>query len=389
MRNIAVKTGSNIVIVGAGAAGHAAASALRKEGYVDRMTLVHPEPHAPYNRTLVNKGVLPGLLTPEQIALPLDSLGIDLVNAAATGVDTEWSTLLLRDGDQVAFDALIVATGSAPRHGVSTASDARGRVFGLHSAEDGTRIRDVVNGMAAPTFTVLGAGFIGAEAASHFAEVGADVHLVSRPTLPLAGVVGEPIARRVADLHHEHVDARFGRKIERIDQGRDSVTVTLDDGMRLESDLVIVAHGNTPVSQWAVGDGGVKVDERLRAICLPAAYAAGGVAVHASTGESYRIDHWDAAAAQGAHAARTLLHDREGAPDPGPYAPTTGFTLNLYRTPIAAYGVALPKAAQRHETAESGGFVTKFHDPNGNLIAVAGIAAGPALADLRGGLSRP
>ena len=51
---------------------------------------------------------------------------------------------------------------------------------------------------------------------------------------------------------------------------------------------------------------------------------------------------------QGSHAARTLLHDIAAAPDPGPYAPTTGFTMSLYRQPIAALGVALPNAEQRH-----------------------------------------
>jgi len=156
----------------------------------------------------------------------------------------------------------------------------------------------------------------------------------------------------------------------------------------------VVAHGTAPASGWSSGqaDVGVAVDDQLRAQRMRRVFAAGSVALHpATSGGRYRVDHWDAAAAQGAHAARTLLHDIAAAPDPGPYAPTTGFTISLYRQPIAAYGVALPDSEQREHIVDSGdGLLTTFHDPHsGELTAAAGLNAGRELLRLRDQLQRP
>ena len=72
----------------------------------------------------------------------------------------------------------------------------------IHTVDDAARIRDWFrDDPGATAVTLLGAGFIGAETASYLADAGAAVHLVSRPTVPLAGVLGERIARRVTELH--------------------------------------------------------------------------------------------------------------------------------------------------------------------------------------------
>lgn len=385
-------TESNVVIAGAGAAGHAAATTLRREGYTGRITLVHGEQVAPYNRTLVNKAVLQGLLTPEQIALPaLDELELETVRARVQALDERNAVLTLSDGRRLGYSALIAATGSAPRRGDDLGADLDGRVFHIHSVDDATRVREKLGDSPADvTVAVLGAGFIGAETASFLAEVGAAVHLVSRPSVPLARVLGSRIADRVKDLHNAHVITHFGRQVDHIESGPDGVTVKLDDGQRLDADLAVIAHGTAPASSWATGSsGGVDVDARLRAVAMPGVYAAGSVAVHATTrGGRYRTDHWDAATAQGAHAARTVLHDLTGAADPGPYVPDTGFTLNLYRTPITAYGPVLPDATEREQEVD-GGIVTTFHTPDDTLVAAVGLSAAMPLFALRSALGRP
>jgi len=267
----------------------------------------------------------------------------------------------------------------------------------MHTVDDAARIRELLGqNPSMATVTLLGAGFIGAETASYLADRGAAVHLVSRPMLPLRLAVGDAIARRVVDLHRDHVTTHFGREVTAVYAGADSVTVTLDDDTRIESDLVIVAHGTSPASGWAAGpagsDGGIAVDDRLRGQRLRRVYAAGSLAVHVtSAGVRYRVDHWDAAAAQGAHAARTVLHDLAGAPDPGPYVPATGFSLTLYRQSISTYGVVLPSAQQCQLQASSqAGILTGFADSRtGALIAVAGLGTGPELPNLRGRLRRP
>lgn len=387
------ETNAGVVVVGAGAAGHSAASTLRKEGYARAVTILHAELYAPYNRTLVNKALLQGLLTAEQIALPpLDALDVQFLRATAATIEPDASAVLLDNGQRLPYTALVVATGSRPRTGnLPLESD---RLMRVHTVDDAARVRALFgDNPGSRVVTLLGAGFIGAETASYLAEAGARVHLVSRSEVPLVSALGERLAGRVQGLHEENVTAHFGREVATVRVGRDSVMVTLDDGQRLEADAAVAAYGTVPASAWATGvDEGVAVDDRLRAATLPGVYAAGSVAVHtARNGHRYRVDHWDAATAQGSHAARTLLHDLGSGEDPGPYVPSTGFTLILYRQAIAAYGVPLPGAIQRqHLTGNPGGILTTFHDPVDQAqTAAAGLAAGRELLALRGQLQRP
>ncbi len=389
----------HIVVAGAGAAGHSAATTLRKEGYTGALTVIHGEARAPYNRTLVNKAVLPGVLTPEQIALPpLKSLDVEVVTARVAALDADATELLFADGERLHYTALIAATGNTPRpitvKGAAVEGGMRDRLLRMHTVEDATRIRELLGadpGRAG--VTLLGAGFIGAETASYLADLGAEVHLVSRPALPLAPALGDAIARRVTQLHRDHVKTHFGHDVIEVGGGTDSITVTLDDGTQLASDLAVVAYGTVPASRWLYGElDGIAVDDRLRVPYLRGVYAAGSVAVHtAPTGHRYRVDHWDAATAQGAHAARAFLHDAVGAPDPGPYAPTTGFTVTVYRQAIAGYGVPLPNALQRqHRSVNDASVLTTFHAPGtGALNAATGLGAGRDLLILRGELQSP
>lgn len=383
-----------VVVAGAGAAGHSAAMTLRQEGYTGPLTVLHTEPHAPYNRTLVNKAVLQGLLTASQIALPsLDSLDVRLVRAGVVAIDPAASGLRLDNGEWLPYSMMIAATGSTPRSH-HPAYDEADRLRHIHTVDDAARIREGFGEVpGSRSVTLLGAGFIGAETASYLAEAGATVHLVSRPAVPLVGVLGEAIARRVTELHEAHVTTHFGRQVRAVAGGRDSVAVTLDDGQVLESDLAVVAHGTVPESAWATQTArGIAVDDRLRAVGVPRVYAAGSVAVHTDRmGHYYRVDHWDAATGQGAHAARTLLHDHANGDDPGPYAPSTGFTLHLYRHAIAAYGVVRPGAVERqHPTGDADAILTTFHEPaHETMTAAAGIGAGRELLALRAHLERP
>jgi NADPH-dependent 2,4-dienoyl-CoA reductase/sulfur reductase-like enzyme len=382
-----------VVIVGAGAAGLSAAATLRAEGYVGSLTVINGEAHRPYNRTLVNKAVLSGLLTAEQIVQPgASELEADLIQGKVASVDTDLSILTLEDGRQLPYDALIAASGSAPQPS-GDSIPASERVFHLHTVDDAARLRAQLDKNPHDrTVTILGAGFIGSEAASYLAEAGAHVHLVSRPSTPLASALGEHIARRIADLHRIHVKTHFGQSFTSLSTGPDSATVTLSDGNTLESDVVLMAHGTKPTSAWLTGsDGGIAVDSNLRARHYRRVYAAGGIALHtASDGQLYRIDHWDAAVEQGAHAAQVALRGLTGRQDPAPYIPTTGFTITLYQRSAAAYGPVLPGTAERqHYTGSSEALLTSFHNTDGAMTAVAGLGAFPQLLSARSQLTAP
>jgi NADPH-dependent 2,4-dienoyl-CoA reductase/sulfur reductase-like enzyme len=379
-----------VVVVGTGAAGHAAASRLRKEGVEGRVVLVHGESPAPYNRTLVDKALLPGLLTAEQVALPALE-GVEMVAGRAVALDAEEHLVQLADGRTLPYSALVVTTGATPRASGLEHQGGVKRIVRMHTAADADWLLALLTPVAGRTVTILGAGFIGSEVASWLVDAGADVHMVSRSELPMAHALGTAVARSLALLHHDKVRTHFGRRVVALTEQAGRVTVRLDDGHAVVSDVVVVAHGTAPAAAWTGGgDAGLKVDDRLRAADLPDVYAAGAVAVHEDRfGMQYRIDHWDAAAAQGELAALTLMHDRFGIPDPGPYLPDTGFTLSVYRTFVGGFGARVPGSIERHHHLDGGGIVTTFETPTGDLIAATSIGAARELLAARQGLQRP
>ncbi len=369
------KTSSDVLIVGAGAAGHSAAVTLRRSGFDGSIRIVHAEPFAPYNRTLVTKGILRGLLTPEQSALPaLDSIDVETIPGSAVGMEERG--ILLHNGRRLIFAPAVVATGAAPRP--LQATGVSEGVFTLHSASDALRIR----GHAGPTFerrvvTVLGAGLVGAEAASYLVSAGARVHLVARSEIPLAHSLGLPIATRLRDLHAAHTEFHPGRTVRSISASGSGGDVLLDDGTSVSSDVIVLAHGTVPAVSWIRSDGAaIEVDDRLRARTIPAVYAAGGVAAHVGPdGSLYRMDHWDDAVAQGAHAARALLHDLHGGDDPGPYRHVSGFTVNVHGVTLSGAGVVLPQATAETTSSAGGGLVSTFRTADGKRAGAVGWSA--------------
>ncbi|MGO1294546.1 MAG: FAD-dependent oxidoreductase, partial [Cellulosimicrobium funkei] len=203
----------DVVVVGGGAAGHAAVTTLRGEGFDGRVVLVHGEEGEPYLRTLVDKAILQGLLTAEQAALPVP-LDVELVRGRAIGLDPARRAVVLADGRELTAAAVVLATGAVPRPGpavdrvpaLAGADGGEPRVVHLHTARDAERLRALLGpDPARRTVTVLGAGFVGSETAAWLAEVGATVHLVARSRLPLAGALGTAVARAVALRHEEHL----------------------------------------------------------------------------------------------------------------------------------------------------------------------------------------
>ncbi|RWR25017.1 hypothetical protein D8Y24_03785 [Agrococcus lahaulensis] len=375
-----------VLIVGAGAAGHGCARALRTEGFSGPIRLINGEGAAPINRTLVDKGVLPGLLTAEQIALP-PLPDVEVIDARAARLDGTERAIVLDDGRVLRGIAVVLAPGSAPRAlDAAIAVDGAVRLHAMHAARDAQALREALPEPAGARLVILGAGFIGAEVASHFAEAGARVTLVGRSPLPLRAALGTEIATRLAALRAERVDARLGAEVVAIRAASaaatpaapsDAAIVELADGSELTADAVLVVVGSRPDAAWAGFDGAIAVDDRMRVEGADGVYAAGSAA--AVTG-GLRADHWDAAGAQGAHAARAVLHDLGLAEDPGPWRVTTGFTLMAHGAVVAGRGSAALGAAERPVELEGGGLITELTDAHGVLTGVVGWNAGPHVA---------
>jgi len=359
-----------VVVVGRGAAGSAATATLLRSGWHGEVVVVDGEAGGGYNRTLVNKGILPGLLTSPQIALrPVE--GVTEVLDRAIRIDVGQRMLRLESGTTLPFDALILATGSRARGWPGAVESAR--VTALHSPDDAIRAAALLDG-GSRSVTILGAGLVGAETASILTERGIYVALVARSTAPLAGVLGMEIAAQIRELHAEHVDTFFGQDVNAIEADADSATVTLEGGHRLRSDVVIVAHGTRPDVDWIGGTAeSLTTDRRLRWDAAARIYAAGGMAAYLThDGSRLRVDHWEDAAAQGVHAAAVALHDLGCGDDPGPYQSVAGYSLRLYGHTVTAFGVPLPGD---HETpAGRTGLVNQFEGAAG-VSAVIGFDA--------------
>ena len=363
-------TTQHVLILGSGAAGAAATRTLASRDDV-RVTLVTRTGETPYTRMLI-KGIAFGPTPPEMIKLPLPQ--IEVIADTVLEVDTSAKQVGLTSGAQVSYDALIVATGSMPRSlpaDVFGDDAGQGRVTALHSVEDALGIRKLLTGLGRPArVAIYGGGIIAAETASSLQADGHMVTLVSRSSVPGIGAFGAPVAERLAADHAAKVQTRFGRTLQHVDETESGVAITLDDGDPIVADFLLVALGTTPAapSPWT---NGIDVDDHLRA-AADHVYAAGGVATHHDEAlGAWRIDHWEDAAAQGAHAAQAALHDLGISDDPSTYLPRSPYMAMVYGQMISGVGYT----AGTNTYLEAGEEFIVRHETDGMVVGVTGIDA--------------
>jgi NADPH-dependent 2,4-dienoyl-CoA reductase/sulfur reductase-like enzyme/nitrite reductase/ring-hydroxylating ferredoxin subunit len=311
-RRVPARSPSSVVIVGGGPAGEACAETLRREGYAGPVTIVAPEPPGPVDRPNLSKDYLAGTAQEEWIPLRSPDFHakerIDLLPAdPATRVDPTAHTVTLRSGRTLSYGALVLATGAEPRRLAVPGSDLP-HVHVLRTLADSRAILEQAS--RTRRAVVVGASFIGLEAAAALRHRGLDVEVVGLEQVPLARVLGDEIGREVQRIHEEHgVGFRLGDGPREIRDG----AVLLNSGAQLDAGLVVVGVGVVPRYELAreaglAVDNGIVVDGFLRT-SDPDIYAAGDVArlPDARTGELVRIEHFVVAERQGQAAARSIL----------------------------------------------------------------------------------
>jgi 3-phenylpropionate/trans-cinnamate dioxygenase ferredoxin reductase component len=311
---------SSVVIAGGGLAGANAAFALRELGHEGRIVLVSEEVEPPYERPPLSKGYLRGELSLEQAFVrpvaDYESQGIELLGGRrAITLDSASRELNLDDGTNLAYDALVITTGSAPRQFRSTGAPATG-IHYLRRAADADALRAAAS--AATSIAVVGGGWIGSEVAASLRELGHAVTLISDTPRPLERVLGPEVAEVYRQLHLEHDVRLVEGTVDDVEGSPQVSGVRLGDGRRVAADLVVFGIGAVPRLELAhragltMAEGGIAVDEYLRT-SVPSIHAAGDVAAawHPRYGQHLRIEHWDNAIHQGRAVAANILGAHE------------------------------------------------------------------------------
>ena len=302
---------ASVVIVGAGAAGGAAAEMLRREGYDGPVRLIGADEFLPYDRPNLSKDYLAGTASEEWI--PLRSADfyreqkIDtFTNRSVTAIDPQEKKVTLTDGRSLGYGALLLATGAEPVRLAIPGGDLP-HVYYLRTLTDSRRIIDKAKN--SKRAVVIGASFIGLEVAWSLRERKLEVAVVGKGSLPLEKVLGGELGSVIRETHEANgVKFHLGRKPAAIQDRH----VELDDGTKLDCDLVVLGIGvrpNTAIAKQAgiATDNGVLVDEFLKTN-VPGIFAAGDIARWPDPRAGrIRVEHWVVAQRQGQTAARNIL----------------------------------------------------------------------------------
>jgi NADPH-dependent 2,4-dienoyl-CoA reductase/sulfur reductase-like enzyme/nitrite reductase/ring-hydroxylating ferredoxin subunit len=301
-----------IVIVGGGAAGQAAAEMLRREGYGGKILMVSAETVSPVDRPNLSKDYLAGTAPEEWIPLRLSEFftenRIELVlGTRVAAIHPTTKTINTEAGASIPYDALLLATGGEPVKLTIPGHDL-GHVHYLRALADSRAIIEASK--KAKRVVVIGASFIGLEAAAALRTRGLEVHVVAPDPRPLEAIMGTEIGNFVRALHEEHGVVFH---LETTPRSIDAKNVTLATGATLPADLVVVGIGVRPRLELAekagiAVDRGVIVDQYL-ATSAPGVFAAGDIArwPDPHSGQNLRVEHWVVAERQGQIAAKNML----------------------------------------------------------------------------------
>ena len=278
-----------VVVIGAGHAGGYVVAELRHAGYAGEIVLIGDESLLPYERPPLSKAWLKSdqphavLLRPPAF---WEQSGIKVhLSSRATEIQREARRVLLADGQRIAYDKLVIATGSRPRRLLANGADnplLKPHLHELRSADDADRLRAALG--QGRRIAIIGGGYIGLEVAASARALGVKAVVLEREARVLARVAHPALSQFIADYHRDRgVDILTGVELADFEvDAKGFAGVRLIDGRLVPSDCVLVGIGAVPNDDLARAAGiecaqGVSVDLDGRT-SDPAIYAIGDVA---------------------------------------------------------------------------------------------------------------
>ncbi|CAO2631066.1 Apoptosis-inducing factor 3 [Lemmus lemmus] len=374
---------TNVLIVGAGAAGLVCAETLRQEGFSDRIVLCTLDRHLPYDRAKLSKSLD---AQPEQLALrPKEffrAYGIEmLTEAQVVTVDVRNKKAVFKDGFKLEYSKLLLAPGSSPKTLNCKGKDVE-NVFTIRTPEDANRVVRLARGRNA---VVVGAGFLGMEVAAYLTEKAHSVSVVELEETPFRRFLGERVGRALMKMF-ENNRVKFYMQTEvlelRAQEGK-LQEVVLKSSKVLRADVCVVGIGAVPATGF-LRQSGIGLDSRgfipvnkMMQTNIPGVFAAGDAVTFPLAWRNNRkvnIPHWQMAHAQGRVAAQNMLA-QEAEINTVPYLWTAMFGKSLR---YAGYGEGFDDVIIQGDLEELK-FVA-FYTKGDEVIAVASMNYDPIVS---------
>jgi len=371
----------NIVVIGGGQAGAQAIQSLRLFGYQGHITLVGDEAALPYQRPPLSKAYMKGELAEDRLyfkpAAWYEDNGVEtLLSQRVEKIDRSAREVCLQHGGRLPYDALVIATGSRPRplpvEGLDLAN-----VFDLRGLSDVEHIQPKM--IEGRRLVIVGAGYIGLEAAAVARQLGLEVTVLEMAERALARVTSPVISRFYEDLHREHgVDVRCKARLAKLKGEGGKVThAVLASGEEIAADMVLAGIGIVPNTELASEAGlacrdGIIVDADARTTD-PRIFAAGDCTVrplshYARTG---RLESVHNAIEQGKLAAAAIM----GKPRPNIDCPW--FWSDQYDVKLQIAGLSQGHDAVVVRGDQAAHKFAAFYLKAGRLIAVDAVNSPP------------
>ena len=327
----------SVLVVGASAAGLTTVEALRRKGFREPITVLGAEWHPPYDRPPLSKQFLCGdwdagrtQLRPEAMLSALEAEFV--LGDSAVALDVGRKVVRTAAGRALSADAVVIATGLTPRRLPGPELDG---VHVVRTLDDAAALRaDLVDGARV---VVVGDGVLGAEIAATARKLGLTVTMAGPQAVPLQSQLGPVVGGLLAELHaSEGVELRLGAAVTGLTDVDGRVSgVRLADGEVLPADVVVVALGAAPATEWLEGSGlalgnGVVCDEFCRA--ADGIYAAGDVALWQYGDSLIRLENRTNATEQAICVAANILGEAQ------PYRPIPYFWTDQFAVKLQLHG---------------------------------------------------